>query len=450
MKKKLLSTILALVLVCSCLTACGGSGGNNSNTNSVGKIELSLWSTYTEASNVKMGELVARFNAQSDKYEVKMEIGQSGSGNRQKLAASTQEYYPSLFMGTNNTIFEYANSAYTAPIQQFIDKDSEDWTAGMLGAVRTGFSDMDGNLVGVPVGTSVKGYMVNVDYLTEAGYTLEQMTSLEKIAEAAQTAKQKDICQYGYIPSDGTNIINMLLYQGVNLFDAKDGYDGDVTKCLYGEGETNKYLKKYCEIIADLFKTEAAMKNSNGADGGISTFVNGKAMFWATTSSFVYEFADVEMDFEWAFLPFKGIDDNAKNTDVLFAEGTGIFIGNTGDEEEMQGAYEFIKFLARPENQIFWCTFRGYTPYTKEALESQDWITWRDANHPTEVALEAPLQNENMKLRFPNTTVMSKVITVNQELTSYIMSDPNGDLDEYIKKATDSIQQSVDMVNARK
>ena len=203
MKKRLLATILVLVLVCSGLTACGGKGEENQGTS--GKIQLSLWSTYTEASNVKMAELVAKFNAESEKYEVKMEIGQSGSGNRQKLAASTQEYYPSLFMGTNNTIIEYAESKYTAPIQQFIDKDSDDWTADMLGAVRTGFSDTEGNLIGVPVGNSVKGYMVNIDCLTEAGYALEDMTTFEKIAEAAQAAKQKDICQYGYIPSDGTN-----------------------------------------------------------------------------------------------------------------------------------------------------------------------------------------------------------------------------------------------------
>lgn len=448
MKKRLLAIVLVLVLACSMLTACGSKQEDNQSAS--GKMELSLWSTYTEASNVKMAELVAKFNAQSDKYEVRLEIGQSSSQNRQKLAASTPDYYPSLFMGTNNTIFEYAESKYTAPIQQFIDKDSDDWTADMLGAVRTGFSDLEGNLVGVPVGNSVKGYMVNIDYLAEAGYALEDMTTFEKIAEAAQTAKQKNVCQYGYIPSDGSNILNMLLYQGVDLFDAANGYDGDVTKCLYNEGETYTYLKKYCEILADLFKTEAAMKNSNGADGGISTFVNGKAMFWATTSSFVYEFADVDLGFEWAFIPFRGIDENAKNTDVVFAEGTGIFIGNTGDEAEMQGAYEFIKFLAEPENQIFWCTFRGYTPYTKEALESQEWITWRDENHPTAAALEAPLQNENMTLRFPNTTVISKVLTVNIELTSYIMSNPEGNVDDYIKNAADSIQQSIDMVNARK
>lgn len=451
MKKKLLALLLVLTFICSGLVACGGNEGNsNEDVNESGKKVLSLWSTYTEASNIKLSELVARFNAQSDKYEVKMEIGQSASGNRQKLSASTADFYPSMFMGTNNAIIEYAESAYTAPIQQFIDADSDKWTDDILGAVKTGYSDTEGNLIGLPVGVSVKGYMVNVDALEEAGYKLEGMTSFEKIAQAAQAAKSKDVCQYGYIPADGSDILNMLLYQGVNLFDGGDGYTGDITKSLYAEGETYKALSKYCEILGGLFETEAAMKNMNGADGGTSTFVNGKAVFWATTSSFVYEFADVDMDFEWAFIPFRGIDDNAVNKDVVFAEGTGIFIGNTGDEEEMKGAYEFIKFLAQPENQIFWCTFRGYTPYTNSTLASAEWTSWRDENHPTELLLEEPLKNENMTLRFPNLPLMSKILTVNKELTSYIMSDPTGDFKTYIQQTADSLDQSIKMWNSRK
>lgn len=448
MKKRLLVTIFAFALACVGLTACGGSG--DSDVTASGKKVITMWSTYTEASNLKLTELVAKFNAQSDKYELKMEIGQSASPVRQKLSNSTQDNYPSLFMGTNNAIIEYAESAYTAPIQQFIDEDEDKWADGILATVKEAFSDTEGNLIGVPVGTSVKGYMVNLDYLTEAGYELEDITSFEKAAEIAQVAKAKDICQYGYIPADGSDIMNMLLYQGVNLFDKQDGYAGDATKCIYDEGDTNKVLYKYCQILSELYKTEAAMKNANGADGGTSAFINGKAMLWSTTSSFVYEFADVDMDFEWAFIPFKGVDDNAKNTDVVFAEGTAIFIGNTGDKEEMKGAYEVIKFFAKPENQIFWCTFRGYTPYTKEALTSQEWINWRDANHPYEAALEPLLDNANMKLRFPNVTIITQVLAVNKELTSYIAADPTGDLNSYIKTAKDSLQRSLDMANARK
>ena len=126
--KKILAFLLALVMICSMLAACGGSGSNEeavAEEEEGGLIKLTLWSTYTAISNNKLQLLVAKFNAQSDKYEVQMEVGQNGSETRSKLAASTPEYYPSLFMGTNNCIAEYANSRYTAPIQPFIDADED-------------------------------------------------------------------------------------------------------------------------------------------------------------------------------------------------------------------------------------------------------------------------------------------------------------------------------------
>lgn len=450
MKKRLLAIIFALILVCTGLTACGTKGNDDSSEDEGGKTKLTLWSSYTAQSNNKLAILVAKFNAQSEEYELTMEVGQSGSETRQKLAASTPEYYPSLFMGTNNANAEYAASRYTAPIQDFIDKDEDKWTEDILATVKREFSDEDGNLIGLPVGVSVKGYMVNMNFLEQTGYTLDDLTSFEKVAEVAQVAKAKDICKYGYIPSGQGNVTNMLLYQGVDVFDNNNGHDGDVTKCLYGEGETYKALYKYGEIYAGLYRTGAAMKNNGGADGGTSTFVNGQALFWATTSSFVYEFADLELGFEWAFVPFHGVDDNAKYKDMVLAEGTGIYIANTGNEKEMQGAYEFIKFLGSEESQLFWCTFRGYTPYKKSILESSEWIEWRDENHPTEALLEGPLQNESTELRYPNVSVMSRLLASDGEYLSLLSTNPDGDIDAYIKQITKSLQEAVDMDNARK
>lgn len=449
MKKRFLAALLALVMVCSLLTACGG-GSNQTDEEEDGIIKLTLWSSYTAISNNKLQSLVAKFNAQSDKYEVHMEVGQSGSETRAKLAASTPEYYPDIFMGTNNAIAEYAGSRYTASIQSFIDADEDKWTEDLLPAARKCYSDADGNLVGLPVGLSVKGYMVNTTVLGQMGYTLDQLTSFEAVAKIAQEAKEQNLIKYGYIPSGANNISNMLLLQGMDLVDAGNGYDGKPTNCLYDEGETYKALYKYCEILAGLVSSGAAMKNNSGADGGTSTFVNGQALFWATTSSFVYEFADIEMTFEWGFVPFRGVDDNAKYSNEVLAEGTGIFIGNTGNEKKMQGAYEFIKFLGQPENQIYWCTFRGYTPYLQSVLESTEWTEWRDANHPTEKLLEGPLMSDNMELRYPNLNVMSRVQNADSEIQSYIYADPDpSKIDSYIQKAAKAIQDAIDMNNAR-
>ena len=75
---------------------------------------------------------------------------------------------------------------------------------------------------------------------------------------------------------------------------------------------------------------------------------------------------------------------------------------------------------------------------------------WRDENHPTEQLLEGPLMSEDMELRYPNLTVMSRIQSADSELQSYIGADPNPEnIDGYIQKVAKAIQDAIDMENAR-
>ncbi len=452
MKKKLLALLLVLVFACTTLAGCGGGGsseGSASETTADGKTKLTLWGSYTAASSAKFDELVKKFNEESTEYELSMETGQAASGNRQKLSTSTPEYYPSLFMGTNNAIYEYAKANYVAPVQDFIDNDSEDFTATMLESVKASYSDTEGKLIGMPVGVSVKGYMVNLDVLAQTGYTLDDLTSFEKVVAAAQAAHDKGASEYGYIPADGSEVLDMLLYQGVEIFDADNGHSGDITMSMYATGETKEALTKMSNLYAEMVASGACMKNTKGQDAGTATFVNGRSLFWSCTSSFVYELEDVNVEFEWAFLPFQGIDDNAEFKGSVLPEGTSIFIANTGDEKEMQGAYEFLKFLAKPENQIFWSTFRGYTPYTEEALTSEEWTAWRDENYPSEVKLEEKLKVVNTDLKFPNASITNKLLDTSFNIVTTIISDPASDVNALIDEATETLNNSIEILQLR-
>lgn len=58
------------------------------------------------------------------------------------------------------------------------------------------------------------------------------------------------------------------------------------------------------------------------------------------------------------------------------AEGGGVIIGgaslwmlNDRPEEEQQAAWEFMKFLASPEQQAYWHVSTGYFPITKAAYD---------------------------------------------------------------------------------
>ncbi|MBQ8802207.1 MAG: extracellular solute-binding protein [Tyzzerella sp.] len=452
MRKKLLAGILALVLACSGLIGCGSGSGDEqgSGEGSGGKTELVLWSTYQTASAVKLDEIIAKFNAENGTYTITQESGLNASGFRQKLATSTQEYYPSLFMGESSAIYEYAEAAYVKPLQEYLDNDSENWLDGMLESVKAAYTDTEGNMVGLPVGVSAKGWMVNVDVLTQAGYTLDDLTSFEKVAAAATAAHDKGLTEYGYVPSTGIEITEMLHYQGVDTYDNDNGHSGDVTKCLYTEGETNDALKKLAGIYAELFESGVAMKDLTGVAKGASPFISGRTLFWSCTSSYVYEFEDVTVDFEWAFIPYKGVDDTAAHQGVAMPEGTGVFIANTGDETEMQGAYEFMKFLAKPENQIFWSTYRGYTPYTQEALTSEEWTTWRDANFPSEAKLEEMFSVVNEDMKFPKASLTNKLEDVNNAILDGVMTNPDANIDEVISTATDDLNNSIKILQMRK
>ncbi|CAM3392270.1 hypothetical protein MALU111345_02570 [Marinicrinis lubricantis] len=51
--------------------------------------------------------------------------------------------------------------------------------------------------------------------------------------------------------------------------------------------------------------------------------------------------------------------------------GASLYIMNGRSEAEQQGAWEFIKFLAAPEQQAYWNVNTGYFPITKKAYDEQ-------------------------------------------------------------------------------
>ncbi|MBQ8803056.1 MAG: extracellular solute-binding protein [Tyzzerella sp.] len=453
MKKKLLTLLLVLVMVCGCLAGCGGKDGDEGQGGSGGKggvTELTLWCSYDEASTTVLEGLVEKFNEEyKDQYHMSVENTGTVTTYRTKLLSLKKSDYPSVFFGVSNAMAEYADASYVVPIQQYVDEDSDKWTEDWYDNVKAAYSDQDGNLVGGVMGLSTKGYMVNVTALEAAGYTVADITSFEKIAEISQAAVDKGVVKYGYCIGDGNDIYDMLIYQGVDIFDGGNGYTGDITKCMYTEGDTKASLKKLIGLQADLFKSGAAYKNTGGTSACMSLWVNEQALFWTCTNSFVYEFSDLDLNFEWAFVPFTGVDENAKYKGCALTEGTGMFIANSEDEAQMQGGYEFIKFMSRTDMQVEWCTYRGYVPYTKEAAASEEWVTYQNEFYPSAGLLMDMMQNTPSDLRFPNSELMAQVLSSNANIKSIIMTEPDSNIDELIQNAADSINESIEIQNLR-
>ena len=225
---RLMAMLIAAVLV---LSGCGGSGSSGDSKaadnggssqeagqdeqESVihakrlddGKIELVFWMYYGDGSYDGLNNVVNMFNAQSDKYFLRMEYGGTGDNIRQRMRFLEPKDYPSLFTGAPNATYEFANADHIVKLQEYLDKDPDKWADDIFDVVKRSYCDTDGNMIGGCLGVSIKGWMVNLDMLEQAGYSLSDITSFEKVAEMSQTAHDKGLCAYGYSPYYGYDIL---------------------------------------------------------------------------------------------------------------------------------------------------------------------------------------------------------------------------------------------------
>ena len=440
--------LLALVLVCGLFAGCGEDsgtaevGGNNSQTATepAGKTKLVLWSTYGTYGTQYMKALVDSFNDSQDEYVLAVSRGSDASGIRVKMQTSDPENYPSLICGTSTTMAAYAKAKYVAPLQQFIDADSEKWTDGLYDAVRRCYTDTEGNLLGIPTGVSFNGYLVNLDLLEAAGYTGEDLTSFEKIAQIATEAVEKDLCKYGISFASGVDLVDMLTMQGVDIVDADNGYGGNATKSVLMEGESNAALTKAANIIAELFRKGVALDYGYGADCA-AIFKSNNLLFWKCTNSSTHNIFTSSSSIRWAFIPSVGVDENAKFKGCALSEGTGIFICNTGNEKEMQGAYEFMKHISKAENQFHFTTGIGYVPYTVEATEI--YMPWAEENFPSASAILEMLKNSPKELGLPFVDVGGEINIAMGDLIGDIAAYPDGDVASFIEDASNAIDNGL-------
>lgn len=452
MKKRFLALVLVLVMAGAMLTGCGGGKDDGSSkagsTNKDGKLELVLWSVYNDDGVETLYKLIDKFNETSDKYHLTLEYGGTQAQVRQKLATYDEKYYPSLFMCEPASIYDYEYGGYVKPLQDFLDADSDKWADDIFAAAKEAYSNKEGKMLGGIMGISTKGWFVNVDMLKEAGYTLEDLTSLEKVAEAARAAHSKGLCKYGYTPYEAFEMQNMLCYQGIDIFDNENGFADTPTKCLLGEGDAYTYMKKMTDTFAQM-ADEGSYYNGAGGAAGASMFINEQLLFWGGTNSYAFNIKDITLPFEWAFVPLMGIDDNAQYKGCAMPEGTGLFITNTSDEAEMQGAYELIKFFAQTENQLEWCTYRGYVPYTNEAANSEEWTNFTTEKFPSAATLLERIKTTPAELRLPYSPVASSVNSACSRLNSMISSDPTGDMDAYIQEVANNVNKSLKLLEMR-
>ncbi|MBQ9392644.1 MAG: extracellular solute-binding protein [Oscillospiraceae bacterium] len=442
--KKWIAFMLA-ALLCLGLTACGGGGSDPSETED-GVTEISWWTNYGSTNVANIQVLVDKYNVSQEQYHVTI-VRQGGANElKAKLRSTRAENLPTMFSGTPATTCFYTNSDFTACFQDFIDADSDPWTATLYDTVRTTYSDPDGKMWGYPFGVSAPGLYVNEDILAAAGYQASDITSFVKVAEIATAVVKGGYAKYGLgISKDGAYLNYMMALEGVPAVDQDNGYSGTPTKCVYNEGATLAALTEGLQAYASLYQNNVAVPYGTDVNGElIPLFAAGDVAMFIYTSSGAAKLLDLETNINFTFVPIVGLTENTAHSGAITA-GTGNYICSAASERAQQGAYEFIKWLAHPENQAFYCMNTGYVPYTPEATNYEEYQTWMHENFPESETLLRSMLDNNAGIRLPYISVATDQINANSGMWENIYTNPNGDIRGYIDTAAGTINDALEI-----
>ncbi len=440
------------------------SKSNNTNSKSSGKkTELVLWSLY-EANGIAAIQTYAKnFVSSHPEYKVKVINMGNAVDIRRKMATLSAKEYPALFCGTPSATCYYENLDYVKPLQDFLDADTDNWENSLYPNVKRAYSNLDGKMIGAPFGMSCGGYYVNTTVLDKLvqkkgdKYALKNLTTYEKIIDAAIAAHQEVGVTYGIsFGIKSVDLADLLTLQGVELIDQNNGYGkGTPSKTYLSDKNSAAYkaTKKLLKKVAEAYQAGAAQ---NFGTGGMTSFYNGNMAFQVgTNSNMIHVLNNANGQFKWDFIPFPGIDDSAAYKGVALTEGTGLYITNSGNKTAMQGAYEFVKFLAQPENQAAWATVMGYVPYTDAGFQHKDFVAFANKNCPSLLQLPDKMKKAPAGLRLPYTYAWDYILDANDSLFDKVSADAkdgsikDSDIDGYIKDTADTLTEAIQVAARR-
>ena len=374
MKKRILSL---MVMACMCLTGLAGCGmqssAKESSSNGDGKTEVVFWHSMGGAGGDAINEMVEKFNKENkDNIKVTAQYqGEYDDAINKIKSSKDKKTYPDVMqlydLGTRWMI----DSKLSIPMQKFIDDEKYDTSS--LEPNLLNYYTVDDKLNSMPFNSSTPILYYNKDAFKAAGLDPEKAPEdFDEIKAYSEKLTKKDgsnVTQYGFsMAIYGWFFEQFLAKQlkpyanngngrdsGATSVDFKNNGGGikvlNAWKNLYDQGLLGNFGRKTADTQQAFIAGKAAMFIDSTA--GLTTVLNG-----------------VNGKFEVGTAPLPKINKDDKGG--VSVGGASLWILNKDDEKRQKAAFEFIKFMVSPEEQVFWNEKTGYFPVTTKAYDLQE------------------------------------------------------------------------------
>ncbi|MGI6149760.1 MAG: ABC transporter substrate-binding protein [Limnochordia bacterium] len=338
------------------------------------RVEVEFWHAMGGHNMEIVNGLVEKFNASQDKVWVTAQMTGTYDDTLQKLQAAVQTgTAPHIVQVYEIGSQVMIDSGIIMPVEVLgkeIAKDLDfDWDK-FIPPVKSYYT-INGVMHSMPFNSSTPLFYYNRDAFVEVGLDPNKPpTTFEEIMDYSRKLTIKDdrgnIERYGLtMATYGWFVEQIIANQGALYANNDNGRTARATEILWN-GEAGVRLATWWKQMVD----EGLLLNpGRSTDAAKQAFLSGRAAMILESSAQITNFTlhaqERGYDLGTAFIPCPGdVDRNG-----VIIGGASLWVIADHPEEELKGAWEFLKWLTEAEQQAHWFKNTGYLPATKASVE---------------------------------------------------------------------------------
>ncbi|RMF91248.1 MAG: ABC transporter substrate-binding protein [Nitrospinota bacterium] len=260
------------------------------------------------------------------------------------------------------------------PIGDLAKPGEVDWS-DYVDAVMSYYT-IEGKLYSMPFNSSTPILYYNKTFFRKAGLDPNKPPETwNQVREIGKKLIESGVAEYGITWNLHSWYFEQWhAVQNALLVNNGNGRQGRATKVLF-DGPVGVKIVKWW---TDLEKEKIYLNAGRGWSNHRKAFISGQAAMMISSTSDVTQMTNAFNEKGWELgTGFFPRPDDVPRQGVIIGGGT-LWITKGHPQEEIDAAWEFVKWMSMPEQQVTWHKGTGYFPIRKSAmklLEEEGWYT---------------------------------------------------------------------------
>ncbi|MEL6148692.1 MAG: ABC transporter substrate-binding protein [Chloroflexota bacterium] len=365
---------VSLMLVLAAVAIVPGVGAQDA-------IEIQFWHAMGGGLGEAVDAIVADFNASQDEIVVTATFqGSYDDTYNALLAAFETGTEPNIVQNFDLAAQTMFDTGRLVPAHELMTADGYD-SEIFVDAVADYYSD-DTGMVAMAFNSSTPIVYYNMDMLAEMGIeevpTDWSFSDFLATCDAIQEAGTEFCVALGQV---GWYYEQILANSGGLYFNNDNGRTGRATEVVFNQGQGVEVF----EFLTGLYANGYAPNLGNTwTDTDAAFFAGQTAMLFDSTAGAPGIQEAAEFTVGTTYIPHS---DSSERNGVVIG-GAALWLIDSEDEALNAASWEFMKFVADQDPQIFWHTNTGYFPVREDLSDNSELLEFWETNQNLRTAIE--------------------------------------------------------------